>query len=61
MKAAGAAAISVLTEPEFFRGGIENLNSAREVVKIPVLRKDFIIEKAQIHEVESAHSRNPWR
>lgn len=53
MEAAGAAAISVLTEPYFFKGSIENLNSARKAVKIPVLRKDFIIDKAQIYEAES--------
>ena len=53
MEKAGASAISVLTEPEFFKGSIENLNSVRHVVDIPVLRKDFIIDKAQIYEAES--------
>lgn len=53
MESAGAAAISVLTEPGFFKGSIENLISVRNAVKIPVLRKDFIIDKAQIYEVES--------
>jgi indole-3-glycerol phosphate synthase len=53
MEAGGAAAISVLTEPQFFKGSIDNLNSVRHVVKIPVLRKDFIIDKSQIHEAES--------
>lgn len=53
MEAAGAAAISVLTEPHFFKGSIDNLNSARGGVGIPVLRKDFIIDKAQIYEAES--------
>jgi indole-3-glycerol phosphate synthase len=53
MEAGGAAAISVLTEPQFFKGSIENLKTARDAVKIPVLRKDFIIDKAQIYEVES--------
>ena len=53
MESAGAAAISVLTEPDFFKGSIRNLISVRENVKIPVLRKDFIISKNQIHEVES--------
>jgi len=53
METAGAAAISVLTEPQFFKGSIENLKSVRSAVKIPVLRKDFIINKAQIHEVDS--------
>jgi indole-3-glycerol phosphate synthase len=53
MEAGGAAAISVLTEPQFFKGSIDNLDSVRHVVKIPVLRKDFIIDKSQIHEAES--------
>ncbi len=53
MEAGGAAAISVLTEPQFFKGSIDNLDSVRHVVKIPVLRKDFIIDKLQIHEAES--------
>jgi indole-3-glycerol phosphate synthase len=53
MEACGAAAISVLTEPQFFKGSLENLKTARKAIKIPVLRKDFIIDKAQIHEAES--------
>lgn len=53
MEAAGASAISVLTEPRFFKGSIENMNSVRQAVSIPVLRKDFIIDEAQIHEEES--------
>lgn len=53
METGGAAAISVLTEPRYFKGSIENLNSVRQSVSIPVLRKDFIIDKAQIHETES--------
>ena len=50
MEAAGA---SVLTEPQFFKGSIQNMKSARSAVKIPVLRKDFIIDKSQIFEAES--------
>ncbi|MDD5615569.1 MAG: indole-3-glycerol-phosphate synthase [Candidatus Methanoperedens sp.] len=53
MEAAGAAAISVLTEPQFFKGSIRNLKSVRSAVKLPVLRKDFIIDKSQIFEAES--------
>jgi len=53
MEKAGAAAISVLTEPNFFHGSIENLEHVRRAVNIPVLRKDFIIDKKQIYEVES--------
>ncbi len=53
MEAGGATGISVLTEPQFFKGSIQNLTSARQAVRIPVLRKDFIINEAQIYEVES--------
>jgi indole-3-glycerol phosphate synthase len=53
MESAGAAAISVLTEPQFFKGSIQNLNSVRGAVVIPVLRKDFIIDRTQIYEVKS--------
>ncbi len=53
MEKAGAAGISVLTEPQFFKGSIENLKSVRKCVKLPVLRKDFIIDKAQIYEADS--------
>ncbi|MBM3859838.1 MAG: indole-3-glycerol phosphate synthase TrpC [Verrucomicrobia bacterium] len=47
---AGAAAISVLTDREFFQGNIEYLQQIRAVVKLPLLRKDFIIEELQIYE-----------
>ena len=53
MEAGGAVAISVLTEPDFFYGGMENLYAVRKSVKIPVLRKDFIIDEKQIYETES--------
>jgi indole-3-glycerol phosphate synthase len=53
MEGGGAAAVSVLTEPEFFKGSIENLNCVRQAVSIPVLRKDFVIDRAQIYEAES--------
>lgn len=45
-----AAAISVLTEDRYFKGGIEHITAAREAVSIPVLRKDFIISEYQIYE-----------
>jgi indole-3-glycerol phosphate synthase len=48
--AAGAAAISVLTEPTFFDGSAEHLRSVRRVVTVPLLRKDFIVTDYQIVE-----------
>jgi len=49
---AGAAAISVLTEPEFFLGSDQYLREIAARVKIPVLRKDFIIDEYQIYEAK---------
>jgi indole-3-glycerol phosphate synthase len=51
-EAAGAAAISVLTEPEFFRGSDEYLVEIAAAARIPVLRKDFIIDASQICEAK---------
>jgi indole-3-glycerol phosphate synthase len=47
---AGASCLSVLTDEKFFQGSLENLRSIREAVKLPLLRKDFIIDQRQIHE-----------
>lgn len=49
---AGAAAISVLTEPDFFKGDKKNLQEIASTVKIPVLRKDFIIDEYQIYQAK---------
>lgn len=49
-EAAGASAISVLTEPYFFQGHDEYLKEIAKNVKIPVLRKDFIIDEYMIYE-----------
>jgi len=46
----GAAAISVLTEANYFMGSIEHLAAIREVVKLPLLRKDFIFDPYQVYE-----------
>jgi len=50
----GAAAISVLTEPEYFRGSLEDLSAVRASVGIPVLRKDFICDPLQVWEARAA-------
>jgi indole-3-glycerol phosphate synthase len=47
---AGAAALSVLTETEFFRGSLKNLRDARKSVQLPALRKDFIFDSWQVWE-----------
>lgn len=52
--AGGAAAVSVLTEPEHFRGSIDDLLTVRKAVTIPVLRKDFIVDEFQILEAAAA-------
>jgi indole-3-glycerol phosphate synthase len=48
--AAGAAAISVVTEPDFFRGDPRWLPAVRAAVDVPVLRKDFVISDRQLYE-----------
>jgi indole-3-glycerol phosphate synthase len=51
---AGAAAISVLTEPTFFDGSLQHLQVVRSRVALPVLRKDFVVDEYQIAEA-AAH------
>ncbi|MDF2612446.1 MAG: trpC [Clostridia bacterium] len=48
----GAAAISVLTEPNYFLGANEYLTKIKEIVKLPLLRKDFIVDEWQIYEAK---------
>src|ERR1700704_913721 len=50
LEAAGASALSVLTEGEFFRGSLKNLRDARKSIQLPVLRKDFIFDPWQVWE-----------
>ncbi len=52
--AAGAAAISVLTEPTFFDGALEHLEAVRRAVDLPLLRKDFTICDYQLFEARAA-------
>src|SRR2546430_7972074 len=53
LESAGAAALSVLTEPEFFRGSLKNLREARKSVKVPTLRKDFVFDPWQVWETRA--------
>jgi len=53
LEAAGAAALSVLTDEEFFQGSLENLREASAAVKIPCLRKDFIVDEFQLVEARA--------
>ena len=48
--AGGAAALSILTEPDFFKGSPDDLHRARAACDLPVLRKDFIIDPYQVYE-----------
>jgi indole-3-glycerol phosphate synthase len=54
LEAAGAAALSVLTDREFFQGSLENLAGSSAAVKIPCLRKDFMVDAFQILEARAA-------
>ena len=49
-EAAGASCLSVLTDEQFFQGSLDYLRQIRAAVKMPLLRKDFIIDERQIHE-----------
>ncbi len=50
----GAAAVSVLTEEDYFHGSLEDLKAVKAAVEIPVLRKDFIVDEYQVFESAAA-------
>jgi indole-3-glycerol phosphate synthase len=51
---AGASCLSVLTDEQFFQGHLDDLYAVRQAVSIPVLRKDFVIDRYQILEARAA-------
>src|SRR3954453_614041 len=56
LEAAGAAALSVLTDEEFFQGSLENLCIASAESRLPCLRKDFIVDESQIIEARAHYA-----
>src|ERR1700685_2232660 len=54
LEAAGAAALSVLTEEDYFSGSLGDLKEASKATKIPILRKDFIVDPWQAGETRAA-------
>ena len=50
----GASAISILTESKYFKGSLDNLRVASKLVKLPIIRKDFIIHEYQIYQAKLA-------
>src|SRR3546814_7271967 len=60
-EAAGASALSVLTDIDFFGGSKENLEKARASVNIPILRKDFILDEYQRSEEHTSELQSLMR
>ena len=56
LEASGAAALSVLTEEDFFQGSLADLKEVSKATKIPILRKDFIVDPWQVWETRAANA-----
>jgi len=56
LESAGAAALSVLTDQQFFQGSLENLEIASQATQLPCLRKDFIVDEVQLTEARAHHA-----
>jgi indole-3-glycerol phosphate synthase len=56
LEMAGAAALSVLTDEEFFQGSLENLRRASSTTKLPCLQKDFIVDKFQLLQARASNA-----
>ncbi len=56
LESAGAAALSVLTDAEFFQGSLENLRLASDATKLPCLRKDFMVDEFQLLEARAGRA-----
>src|SRR6185437_5458160 len=54
LEGVGAAALSVLTEEEFFQGSLRDLKEVSQATEIPILRKDFIVDPWQVWETRAA-------
>jgi len=53
-QAAGAAAVSILTEEDYFAGSLADLRAVRSAIQLPILRKDFIFDEYQVYETAVA-------